>query len=82
MFKVNNKNCRRRSVVFIVNFKHILHLCVSIVEFEQVNVCWVVSFAYIQYSFLVISSIYLLAGRWKYKDSCLQMLDRKAVLKY
>ena len=50
MFKVNNKNCRRRSGVFIVNFKHILHLCVSIVEFEQVNVFWDVSFDYTQYS--------------------------------
>ena len=28
---------------FIVNFEHILHLCysVSIVNFEQVNACWV-----------------------------------------
>ena len=33
MFKVNNKNT--------VNFEHILHLCVSIVDFEQINVSWV-----------------------------------------
>ena len=32
----------RRSLFFIVNFKHILHLfsVVSIVDFEQVNVSW------------------------------------------
>ena len=33
MFKVNYKNT--------VNFEHILHLCVSIVDFEQINVSWV-----------------------------------------
>ena len=44
MFKINNKDTRRRhrrrSGVFIVNFKLILHFSgVSIVYFEQVNVC-------------------------------------------
>ena len=29
-----------RSGAFIVNSKHILHLFISIVDFEQVNVCW------------------------------------------
>ena len=40
MFKVNNKDTR--PVVFIVNFEHILRFftSVSIVDFEQVNVCW------------------------------------------
>ena len=44
MFKVNNKNTRkrhwRRSAVFTVNLEHVSHLfsSVSIVEFEQVNV--------------------------------------------
>ena len=46
MFKVNKKTPEqhqwRRSVVFSVNFEHILHLfsSASIVEFEQVNVSW------------------------------------------
>ena len=31
----------RRSVVFIANLEHISHIsAVSIVDFEQVNVCW------------------------------------------
>ena len=30
----------RRSGAFIVNSKRILHLFISIVDFEQVNVCW------------------------------------------
>ena len=41
MFKVNNKNIRRRRYgIFIVNFEHNSHLFFSvfIVEFEQVNV--------------------------------------------
>ena len=44
MFKVNNKNTRRRRFgIFIVDFEHISHLCssASIVNFEQVNVGWV-----------------------------------------
>ena len=45
MFKVNSKNTRMsscRSGVFIVNFEHISHLffSVSIVDLEQINVCW------------------------------------------
>ena len=45
MFKVNTKNTRMsscRSGVFIVNFEHISHLffSVSIVDLEQINVCW------------------------------------------
>ena len=45
--RVNNKDIPerrhwRRSCVFIVNFEYISHLfSVSIVDFEQVNVCWV-----------------------------------------
>ena len=48
MFKVNNKTPKRpqwrRSGVFIVNFEHIFTLfpSVSIVDFEQVNVGWVI----------------------------------------
>ena len=48
MFKVNNKDTKRRHWrrfrVFIINFEHILHLCsiISIVKFEQVNAGWVV----------------------------------------
>ena len=44
MFKVNNKNTRRRRFdISIVNFEHISHLCssVSTVKFEQVNAGWV-----------------------------------------
>ena len=44
MFRVNNKNTkRRRSGVFIVNFEYILYMfsIVSIVDFEQVNISWV-----------------------------------------
>ena len=44
MFKVNNKNTKRRRFgIFIVDFEHISHLCssASIVNFEQVNVGWV-----------------------------------------
>ena len=40
MFQVNNKNTRTTSVIFIVNSEHISS--VSIVDFEQVNVSWVV----------------------------------------
>ena len=55
MFKVNNKNTRKRceiyskltiktrgrSGVFIDNFEHISHLSsVSVVDLEQVNVSW------------------------------------------
>ena len=41
MFKVDNGKSRELSGVFIVNFEHISHLffSVSIVDFEQVNVC-------------------------------------------
>ena len=48
MFKVNNKTPKRpqwrRAGVFIVNFEHIFTLfpSVSIVDFEQVNVGWVI----------------------------------------
>ena len=48
-FEVNNNNTRTTSMtfsgVFIVNFKHILHLfsSVSFVDFEQVNVSWEVT---------------------------------------
>ena len=48
-FAVNNNNTRTTSMtfsgVFIVNFKHILHLFsgVSFVDFEQVNVSWEVT---------------------------------------
>ena len=43
MFKINNTETRCRSGVFIVNFDFILPLFqVSIVEFEQANVCWVI----------------------------------------
>ena len=45
MFKVNNKNTRRRRFgIFITYFfEHISHLCssASIVNFEQVNAGWV-----------------------------------------
>ena len=42
MFKVTYKDTRRRSGVFIVNFKHISHFAlVFIVKFEQVNAGWV-----------------------------------------
>ena len=42
LFKVNNRNTRRRSGVFIVTFEHISHpfFSVSIVDIEQVNVSW------------------------------------------
>ena len=46
MFKVNNKNDFNEVVfgIFIVNFKYISHFFfVSVVDFEQVNVCWDVS---------------------------------------
>ena len=42
MFKVNNKENRKTSSIsFIVNFEHILHLFpnVSVVDFEQENIC-------------------------------------------
>ena len=42
MFKINTKGTRRRrSSVFIVNFEEISHFfSFSIVDFEQVNICW------------------------------------------
>ena len=46
MFKVNNKDTKTTPMAsfwcLIVNFEHISHLCssVSIVNFEQINVCW------------------------------------------
>ena len=42
MFKVNYKDTKKTPYVFIVNFKHISHLCstASIVNFEQVNAGW------------------------------------------
>ena len=49
MFKVNNKATKttpwRRFGGFIVNFEHTSHLCssVSIVNFEHVNVGWVMN---------------------------------------
>ena len=46
MFKVNNKNDFNEVVfgIFIVNFKYISHFFyVSVVDFEQVTVCWDVS---------------------------------------
>ena len=53
MFKVNNRNNRTRcekwstltinGVFFIVNFEHISHL-VSIVNFEQVNASWEITY--------------------------------------
>ena len=44
MFNVNKKSQWRDSEAFIVNFEHILVFSnVSIVAFEQVNVCWYVS---------------------------------------
>ena len=52
MFKVNNKDTTkrrhwRRSGVFIANFEHNFtpFYSVSIVGFEQVNVCWEVNVA-------------------------------------
>ena len=47
MFKVNNKDTKRRHWrgfgFFIVNFEHISHLfsSVSIVNFEQINNDWI-----------------------------------------
>ena len=44
IFKVNNKDIRRH-VVFIVNFVHISYLFLvflTLVDFSQENVCWVV----------------------------------------
>ena len=48
MFKVNNKNTKTKSMMwfwcFIANFEHFSHLfSVFIVDFEQVNVRWIVS---------------------------------------
>ena len=46
MFKVNNKDTTatpwRRFGVFVVNFKHISHLCssVSVVNFEHIIASW------------------------------------------
>ena len=42
MFKVNNKDTRRRSGIFIVTFEHISHLncSASIVNFEHVFADW------------------------------------------
>ena len=62
LFKVNNRNSKltrkaperhnwRRSGVFIVNFKYISHLLVFTVDFEQVNVSWI-----------VFSVIYIISG--------------------
>ena len=49
--KLTIKTPQRRSTVFIVNFEHIsyLHLfsSVSTVGFEQVNVCWVPPYQFI-----------------------------------
>ena len=41
MLRFESKPNKRRSSVFIVNFEHIAHIfsTVSIVDFEQVNVC-------------------------------------------
>ena len=44
--KLTIKSPQRRSTVFIVNFEHVSHLftpfsSVSTVGFEQVNICWV-----------------------------------------
>ena len=48
MFKVNNKNIQwRRSGAFLVNFEHISFTIFSsafFVDFEQVNVSWVITF--------------------------------------
>ena len=46
------KSLQRRSAVFIVNFEHISYLftpfcSVSTVGFEQVNVCWVPRYQFI-----------------------------------
>ena len=44
MFKGNNKNTRRRSGVLIVNFDYFTPFpSLSIVDFEQVNINWVVA---------------------------------------
>ena len=41
IFKVNNKDTRMTSSVFIVNFEHIFFIfTVNIVEFEQMNGGW------------------------------------------
>ena len=50
MFKVNNKVTT--STVFLVNFEHISYLLtpfcsVSTIGFEQVNVCWVPPYEFI-----------------------------------
>ena len=43
MFKVNNKDARRRSGVFIVNFEYISHLVlVFLLLIDQVNPGWAV----------------------------------------
>ena len=41
MFKVKNRNTKRRSGVFLVNFKHIWHVILLIfLDFEHVIVGW------------------------------------------
>ena len=50
---------RRRSAVFIVNFEHILHFfsSVSIVDFEQVNVRWVLSVIFLSMLMMLFSTL-------------------------
>ena len=38
IFKVNNKDNRMTSGASTVNFKHILHFIIIVVEFNQINV--------------------------------------------
>ena len=54
------RHCRRsRSAVFIVNFEHILHFfsSVSIVDFEQVNVRWVLSVIFLSMLMILFSTL-------------------------
>ena len=50
MFEVNNKDNRTTPMAplsfFIVNFENISHLSTSIVNLEQVNADWVVTFVF------------------------------------
>ena len=48
----------RRSSVFIVSFEHILHLFLF-VDFEQINVCWVIPFSSLCKTFY-FQNIYIL----------------------
>ena len=68
--KLTIKSPQRRSTVNIVNFDHISYLftsfcSVSTVDFEQVNVCWVPPYQFIELTAAIINRCRKILVKWQ-----------------